>query len=56
MDRFDLEQKIMHCWSIIEDLKLSEDEYCQALAVVYEMKFNDLWSCFELLVSNRELN
>ena len=59
-DRFDFEQQIMTCWSVVEDLKavaessdytkVSEDDYQNALlgmATLYQMKFEKLWSQFE---------
>lgn len=45
---FDLEQKIMNCWGIVDDLVVSnESEYCKALAVVYDRKFKDMFEEFE---------
>ena len=54
-DRFDLEQKILNCWSITDDLKHSECEYAKALALVYEVKFDDLWRCFEALIADKKV-
>ena len=54
---FDMEQSILQCWEITQDLKLFADEYehCDkdvhdkaiALASVYEMRFNRLWKDYE---------
>ena len=55
MDRFDLEQKIMNCWSVVEDMALSNDPYTQALAIVYATKFEDLFACFEQVVKEGKL-
>lgn len=60
-DRFDLEQQIMSCWNIVEDLKLlSESKISEAnrkifidgLIVKYELKFDKMFSTFEDCVSN----
>lgn len=54
-DRFDLEMAIQNCWSIVDDLKLSEeDKYAQALSVVYDQKFQLLWRVFENLIANNQ--
>jgi hypothetical protein len=64
-DRFDLEQEIMKCWSITEDIQnfLAEDElttdqqqnYLLGLATIYEVKFNKLWTAFENCVKRGEV-
>jgi hypothetical protein len=64
-DRFDLEQDIMKCWNVIEDLQnlydcenLTEDQqqnYLLGLITIYEVKFNKLWNSFEHSVSNKEI-
>ena len=46
-DRFDLEQQIMQCWSVVEDLKsFAEDgatmEEMSMLAIYYQRKFDKL--------------
>jgi hypothetical protein len=59
-NRFDFEQQIMTCWSVVEDIKavaeasdytkVSEDDYQNALlglSTLYQMKFEKLWSQFE---------
>ena len=59
VDRFDLEQQIMHCWSMVDDLKsfvesgASTDEL-RALATVYERKFDILFETFSTMVSERQ--
>ena len=64
-DRFDLEQEIMKCWSITEDIQnfLAEDEltpdqqqnYLLGLATIYEVKFQKLWDAFENCVRSNQL-
>lgn len=55
-DRFDFEQEIMHCWSVTDDIKAfaaREDittEHWQALAKVYEVKFEVLFDHFEAMI------
>ncbi len=61
--RFDLEQKIMNCWSVVDDIKslmaiqdsrpVTEDEqanYLLGLATIYQVKFEELFSCFEKMI------
>lgn len=67
-DRFDLEQAIMNCWNITEDIKLisqmndirelSEDERMNALLgleTLYQMKFEILFDGFERMVKNGQI-
>ena len=55
VDRFDLEQQIMQCWSMVDDVKLfaeqgaPSDEFA-ALATVYHRKFETLFDTFELML------
>ena len=59
VDRFDLEQQIMQCWSMVDDLKsfvasgASTDEL-RALATVYERKFDILFETFSTMVSEHQ--
>ena len=50
-DRFDLEQKIVKMFDIIEDIRIINDfvgdERFEALAKVWELKIEDMWQCFE---------
>lgn len=56
----DLEQDLTRCWDIIEDLKLVANEEAQALAIVYNLRFEKLWETYEHLVKDyyamRDLN
>lgn len=65
-DRFDLEQDIMKCWNVTEDIEnfigardaMSEDEqlnYLIGLKQIYEIKFNNLWTAFESCVRERSI-
>jgi hypothetical protein len=64
-DRFDLEQDIMKCWNVVEDLQnlydcedLTEDQqqnYLLGLIAIYEVKFNKLWNSFENSISNKQI-
>ena len=65
-DRFDLEQEIMKCWNVTEDIEnfidvrdaLSEDDqlnYLIGLKTMYEIKFNKLWTAFESCVRERSI-
>jgi hypothetical protein len=60
VDRFDLENDIMQCWQIINDIALMEEQGAKSadmvsLASVYEYKFKKLWSTFEDLVHEKKL-
>lgn len=65
-NRFDLEQDIMQCWAITEDLELllnkyenmSEDarlNYLIGLKQMYQLKFENLWEDFETCIRNKEI-
>jgi len=62
VDRFDFEQQIIKCWSVVDDLKdldeglfegwlsFTQDEVSNqilAVANLYDVKFNKLWNYFE---------
>ena len=62
-DRFDLEQNIMKCWNITDDIDMvyknvmesdmTNDDIANALLglkTLYNMKFEELFSNFETLV------
>ena len=56
VDRFDLEQQIMACWSMVDDVRAfansgaTTDEF-QALARVYDRKFDILFETFSTMIS-----
>ena len=55
--RSDLEQQILDCWKITDDIPLMEEQGANAadmtsLANVYEFKFRKLWRIFEELVAH----
>ena len=67
-DRFDLEQNILKCWNVTEDIyliyenvmekEMTRDEIANALLgmhQLYEMKFNKLWDNFETLITEKKL-
>jgi len=57
-DRFDLEQQILDCWKITDDLKLVAvhgEQAIEAVATLYELKFEQLWSTFESMVAERKM-
>ena len=55
-DRFDMEQKIINFGSILDDLKLVNDhigdDRIDALIKLYQLKYDDLWNCFEKVIEN----
>ena len=68
-DRFDLEQNILDCWKITDDVNLlyknvmneemDKDNISNVLLglqAIYSMRFEQLWETFENLVSKRELD
>lgn len=50
-DRFDLEQKIMKMFEIVEDIKVVNsyigDSRLEALATLWALKIEDMWITFE---------
>ena len=56
VDRFDLEQQILACWGMVDDLRAfansgaTTDEF-QALARVYDRKFDILFETFSTMIS-----
>jgi hypothetical protein len=55
-DRFDLEERIMHCWQIVDDLDyvaelVQENDRVANLVLglksLYQAKFEKLWETFE---------
>lgn len=58
-DRFDLEQQIMECWKITDDIPMMEAQGANvadmtSLAAVYEYKFKKLWETFEVMVEQKQ--
>ena len=69
-DRFDLEQSILKCWNVTDDIDLlyenvmdrspemTTDDIANALLgmkQIYEMKFEKLFSQFEELVKEKKI-
>lgn len=59
-DRFDLEQGIMQCWNVVDDVKLLAQrnapvEDFAAVATLYQHKFEELFSQFETGVQERKI-
>lgn len=53
-DRFDLEQQILDCWRVTEDITMmtkqnASADSLNALSTYYEHKFNQLWETFETM-------
>jgi hypothetical protein len=58
-DRFDLEQQILDCWRITDEISMMESQGANAadmtsLACVYEYKFKRLWATFETMVHEEQ--
>lgn len=65
-DRFELEQDIMNCWNVVEDIKTIYDriDYTDqdqvmnsllGLQTLYQMKFEKMWETFEQLIVDKKL-
>jgi len=69
-DRFELEQQILKCWNVTDDIKmlrramldgeraLTTDQIDNALLgiiALYEMRFEETFATFEDLVSKRKI-
>jgi hypothetical protein len=59
-DRFDLEQEILECWKVTNDIQMYIDqgaatEDFKVLIDYYERKFNCLWETFESMVHERKM-
>ena len=59
-DRFDLEQEILECWKVCNDIQMYVEqgapvEEFKVLADYYERKFDRLWSTFENMVHERKM-
>ena len=67
-DRFDLEQNILDCWKITDDVnllyknvmeeELDKDKIANVLLglqAIYSMRFEQLWETFETVVRNKEI-
>lgn len=60
-DRFDLEQQILECWKITDEIPMMEAQGANvadmtSLACVYEFKFKKLWSIFEQMTAENKFN
>jgi hypothetical protein len=58
-DRFDLEQQILNCWKITDEILMMETQGANvadmtSLAGVYEFKFKQLWATFEAMIADRQ--
>ena len=56
VDRFDLEQQIMQCWSMVDDLRAfansgADTDELRALSKVYDRKFNIMFETFSTMIS-----
>ncbi len=56
-DISDLEQQILACWAITDDIPMMEAQGANtadmtSLACVYEFKFKQLWETFEAMVAD----
>lgn len=59
-DRFDLEQEILECWKVVNDIQMLTERNASAdqfavLAQYYELKFDRLWDTFEQLTHQRRI-
>ena len=59
-DRFELEQQILACWTITDEINTIKEtnfdpKLLEAVIVLYELKFEKLWSIFETLVNQKKI-
>ena len=67
-DRFDMEQEVMKCWNVVEDLKvlhegvlerdLTRDQISNillGLGEIYQLRFEVLFDTFETMVSEGKI-
>ena len=59
-DRFDLEQEILECWKVTNDMQMYIDqgagiEDTKVLIDYYERKFEQLWNTFESMIHERKM-
>ena len=59
-NRFDLEQEILECWKVTNDIQMYIDQDAAAedfkvLIDYYERKFNLLWNTFESMIHERKM-
>ena len=68
-DRFDLEQQILKCWNITEEIELLNEQvlendeltkdqisnYLLGLHTIYEMKFDKLFDQFSNMVKEKKI-
>jgi len=59
-DRFDLEQNILRCWNITEDIRLfvskgSTPEQMTALADYYDVYFQNLFEQMETMIKEGKM-
>ena len=60
-DKFDLEQQILECWKITDEIPMMEAQGANvadmtSLACVYEFKIKKLWSIFEQMTAENKFN
>jgi hypothetical protein len=67
--RFEFEQQIMNCWSVVDDIKalnvqfidvggMTEDQICNyllGLQTIYQVKFEQLFAQFESMVKDGDI-
>lgn len=60
-DRFDLEQQILECWKVTNDIQTMLDygqsdleNNLKSLAKVYDLQFEKLWAIFEQMCASRQ--
>lgn len=68
-DRFDLEQEMLSCWNITDEIKLLNENvlendsltkdqisnYLLGLSTIYEMKFQKMFNHFEVMVQDKKI-
>lgn len=68
-DRFDLEEKIMSAWAVVDDIKLLFRRHCETqmtcdqvdnclmgMAEIYQARFEELFESFEKMIRAHAVN
>lgn len=62
-DRFDLEQQILECWKVTDDIRTvlkhgtsDMEQNFEALARLTDIRFEKLWYIFETMCHTRQFN
>jgi len=60
VNRFDLEQKILNTWHVVDDVRLLASRHAspadwEALCKLYDIRFDDTFTYFEQMIRERRI-